>query len=66
MGELLEGRDPKTVFEFVAPYSMVIAKDRGVGGAYVWKFIEEAKASGLVKSSIEKAGLRGVVQAPPQ
>ena len=50
----------------VAPYSMVIAKDRGAGEAYVRKFIEEIKASGLVKSSIEKAGLRGVVVAPPQ
>lgn len=50
----------------VAPYSMVIAKDRGVGEGYVRKFIEEAKASGLIKSSIEKAGLRGVVVAPPQ
>lgn len=50
----------------VAPYSMAIARDRGAGEAFVRKFIEEIKASGFVKSSIEKAGLRGVVVAPPQ
>jgi polar amino acid transport system substrate-binding protein len=31
---------------------------------YVGKFVEEAKAEGLVKSAIERAGLRGVVVAP--
>lgn len=50
----------------VAPYSMAIAKERGVANAYLHKFIEEIKASGLIKSSIEKAGLRGVVVASPQ
>jgi polar amino acid transport system substrate-binding protein len=33
--------------------------------AYVSEFIEEAKASGLVKQIIERAGLRGVKVAPP-
>jgi polar amino acid transport system substrate-binding protein len=33
--------------------------------AYVTEFIEEAKASGLVKQAIERAGLRGVQVAPP-
>ena len=32
--------------------------------AYVDKFVEEAKAGGLVKEAIERAGLRGVVVAP--
>ena len=50
----------------VVPYSMAIAKDRGPGNSYVRKFIEESKASGLIKSSIQSAGLRGVVVAPPQ
>jgi polar amino acid transport system substrate-binding protein len=33
--------------------------------AYVGEFLEEAKASGLVKSFIERAGLRGMKVAPP-
>jgi len=33
--------------------------------AYVTEFIEEAKAAGLVKQAIERAGLRGVKVAPP-
>ncbi len=33
--------------------------------AYISEFIEEAKASGLVKRAIERAGLRGVQVAPP-
>jgi len=32
--------------------------------AYVSEFIEEAKASGLVKQIIERNGLRGVQVAP--
>ena len=32
--------------------------------AYVSEFLEEAKASGLVKQSIERGGLRGVQVAP--
>jgi polar amino acid transport system substrate-binding protein len=50
----------------VVQYGMVTAKGRGPGNAYVRKFLEEAKAAGLVKSYIENAGLRGVVVAPPQ
>jgi polar amino acid transport system substrate-binding protein len=33
--------------------------------AYVGEFVEEAKASGLVRRAIESAGLRGVEVAPP-
>jgi polar amino acid transport system substrate-binding protein len=33
--------------------------------AYIGEFIEEAKASGLVQQTIERAGLRGVQVAPP-
>jgi polar amino acid transport system substrate-binding protein len=33
--------------------------------AYVGEFLEEAKASGLIKSFIERAGLRGMKVAPP-
>ena len=33
--------------------------------AYISEFIEQAKASGLVQQTIERAGLRGVQVAPP-
>jgi polar amino acid transport system substrate-binding protein len=38
---------------------------RSAAAAYVRGFIEEVKASGFVKRALEKAGLRGVVVAPP-
>lgn len=43
-----------------------IAVPKGQAGrlAYVSEFIEEAKASGLVQRSVERAGLRGVQVAP--
>lgn len=42
--------------------AMAVPKGRGpAAGAYARKFIENAKAEGLVKSAIERAGLRGVV-----
>jgi polar amino acid transport system substrate-binding protein len=50
----------------VVQYGMATAKGRSAGNAYVRKFLDEAKASGLIKSYIENAGLRGVVVAPPQ
>jgi hypothetical protein len=34
--------------------------------AYVGEFLEEAKASGLIKSFIERAGLRGMKVARPK
>jgi polar amino acid transport system substrate-binding protein len=56
---VLEGRI------FVEPLGMGVPKGRdGAAAAYVGKFVEEAKAEGLVKSAIERAGLRGVVVAP--
>jgi polar amino acid transport system substrate-binding protein len=45
-------------------YGIATAKGRDAGNAYVRRFIENAKATGLVKSSIESAGIRGVVVAP--
>jgi polar amino acid transport system substrate-binding protein len=50
----------------VVQYGMATAKGRDAGNAYVRRFLEDAKASGFVKSSIESAGLRGVVVAPLQ
>lgn len=47
------------------PVGMAVPKGRApAAAAYVDKFVEEAKASGLVKEAIERAGLRGVVVAP--
>jgi polar amino acid transport system substrate-binding protein len=49
----------------VEPIGMGVPKGRNAAAAvYVGKFVEEAKAAGLVKSAIERAGLRGVVAAP--
>jgi len=49
----------------VEPISMGVPKGRNAAAAvYVGKFVEEAKAAGLVKSAIAQAGLRGVVVAP--
>ena len=48
----------------VEPIAMGVPKGRNAAAAYVGKFVEEAKADGLVKSAIEQAGLRGVVVAP--
>jgi polar amino acid transport system substrate-binding protein len=47
------------------PIGMGVPKGRDTAAAaYVGKFVEEAKAEGLVKSAIERAGLRGVGVAP--
>ena len=49
----------------VEPIGMGVAKGRNAAAAvYVSKFVEDAKAAGLVKSAIEGAGLRGVAVAP--
>ena len=49
----------------VEPMGMGVPKGRDTAAAvYVGKFVEEVKAGGLVKSAIERAGLRGVVVAP--
>lgn len=50
---------------FVEPIAIGVPKGRSAAAAaYVDKFVEEAKAEGLVKAAIERAGLRGVVVAP--
>jgi len=41
-----------------------IVKGRTAGARYLWEFIEEVKASGLVAEAIEKAGVGGVSVAP--
>jgi len=45
--------------------AMVVPKGHAERLAYISDFIEEAKASGLVQRTIERAGLRGVQVAPP-
>ncbi len=51
----------------VEPIGMGVPKGRNAAASvYVAGFVEEAKAQGLVKSAIERAGLRGVVVAPPK
>ena len=45
--------------------AMVVPKGHVERLAYISDFIEEAKASGLVQRTIERAGLRGVQVAPP-
>ena len=43
-------------------FALGLPKGREAGLAYVRKFIENAKADGLIKSAAEKAGVRGAVQ----
>jgi polar amino acid transport system substrate-binding protein len=46
---------------------MAIPKGRDPAGiAYARRFIEDTKSEGLVKTAAERAGLRGVIVAPPQ
>lgn len=49
----------------VEPIGMGVPKGRNpIAATYVGKFVEEAKSAGLVRSAIERAGLRGVNVAP--
>ncbi len=48
----------------VIPLAALVPKGQAERLAYIGEFIEEAKASGLVKRAIEAAGLRGVQVAP--
>ena len=47
-------------------YAIATRKGQDAGNAYVRKFIEEARAEGLIKAAIDNAGLRGVVVAAPR
>jgi polar amino acid transport system substrate-binding protein len=44
--------------------SIVVAKGNSAGLAIVDRFVAEARASGLIQSAIERAGLKGVDVAP--
>jgi polar amino acid transport system substrate-binding protein len=45
----------------VERHAIAIPKGRDQGLAFVTKFTEDAKSDGLVKASVERAGLRGAV-----
>jgi polar amino acid transport system substrate-binding protein len=47
------------------PQALAMPKTRAVGMAYVRKFLEGAKADGLIKAAAERAGLRGALVASP-
>lgn len=46
--------------------AIALPKGRPLAATYAGQFVEAVKAEGLVKSAIERAGLRGVVVAPPK
>jgi polar amino acid transport system substrate-binding protein len=46
----------------VDSFALGLPKGRQAGLAFARKFIEDAKAEGLIKSATEKAGVRGAVQ----
>ena len=46
----------------VDSFALGLPKGRQAGLSYARKFIEDAKAAGLIKSAAEKAGVRGAVQ----
>ena len=50
----------------VISYAAVVPKGNTGWLAYVSEFVEEAKATGLVKQTIAAAGLGGVQVAPSQ
>ncbi len=49
---------------FSVGQAIVVAKGNGAGLAIVDRFVAEARASGLIQSAIERAGLKGVDVAP--
>ena len=48
----------------IDPHAIAIPKGRDRGMPYLRQFMEDAKSEGLVKSAIERAGLRGAFVAP--
>ena len=45
--------------------AFAVPKGKQLSAAYARQFVEAAKSEGLVQAAIERAGLRGVVVAPP-
>ncbi len=50
----------------IDPHAMALPKGRGAGLAYARRFVEDAKAEGLVRAAIDRAGIRGAIVAPPE
>jgi polar amino acid transport system substrate-binding protein len=48
----------------IDPHAMVMPKGRDAGAAYARQFIEHAKADGMIKAAIARAGMRGAFVAP--
>lgn len=48
----------------VEPIGVAVPKGRSAARSHVEKFVQDLKADGVVKSAIDRAGLRGVVVAP--
>jgi polar amino acid transport system substrate-binding protein len=48
----------------IDPHALAMPKGRDGAMPYLGKFMEDAKARGLVKAAIERAGLRGVLVVP--
>lgn len=46
----------------VDQFALGIPKGREPGLAYVRKFIEDAKAEGLVDAAVKRAGVRGTIK----
>ncbi len=63
--ETLPGSHVLNDYFLVLHHAIGLPKGHAAGVAYVRKYIEQAKASGLVKQAIERAGLRGAAPAPP-
>jgi polar amino acid transport system substrate-binding protein len=49
---------------FSVGQAIVVAKGNAAGLALVDRFVAEARASGLIQSTIERSGLKGVDVAP--
>jgi polar amino acid transport system substrate-binding protein len=66
LAEAAQRPGTRVLDEHFAVISVAAMVPKGRAGllAYVSEFIEEAKASGLVKQTIERAGLQGVQVAP--
>lgn len=50
----------------IDPHAMAVPQGRDLGVVYARQFIEEAKSGGVVQAAIDRAGVGGVVVAPPQ
>jgi polar amino acid transport system substrate-binding protein len=50
----------------VDPHAVAMPKGRTPGLAYLRQFMQDASSEGLIEEALDRAGLRGVVVAPPK